>query len=83
MIELAPSLRTALEERGGWRNAVTWLDGFGVMHAAVENSPSSHRMAMRALTERFGDEWGPSWRPSLRRVAAESMVVEYVERVTQ
>jgi hypothetical protein len=37
---------------------------------------------MRALAERFADEWGPTWRPSLRRVAAESMVVEYVERVT-
>jgi hypothetical protein len=81
-IDLAPSLRTALEEQGGWKNAVTWKDGYGLMHVAVENGPSSHRQAMRALAERFADEWGPTWRPSLRRVAAESMVVEYVERVT-
>jgi hypothetical protein len=77
-IELAPSLRTALEERGGWRNAVTWLDGFGVMHAAVEDCPGAWRMAQRALFERFGEDWG-AWRPSLRCVATDPGVREYVE----
>lgn len=76
---LAPSQRAAIEERGGWRTAVTWKDGFGRMRVCVENGPSSHAMARRALRARFGEEWSAGYVPSLRTVATTPLIREYQE----
>lgn len=82
LIDITDERRNAIMA-GGWRNAVTWKDGYGNMRAAVKDGPNANRDAHAALRERFysSPDWPRGYTPHLRTVVVEDGIREYVEAI--
>lgn len=73
------TLRTRLVTEGGWRNAVTWKDGYGRFCVVVKDGPNAWAHARRAIAERFGDEIPRGYALHLRTVEVIGGLREYIE----